>query len=69
MKAKMKMMTNVGKIETTGFGREDGGCLGVLLPELSTRETMRTFVRFSDLRPLQSVSRDLIICKSYYSRK
>lgn len=28
MRVNLKVKTNVSKIETTGFGREDGGCLG-----------------------------------------
>lgn len=39
MRVNLKVKTNVSKIETTGFGREDGGCLGA--PFLKVRMSMR----------------------------
>ena len=44
MRVNLKVRTNVSKIETTGFGREDGGCLGALF--LKVRTIFRTKNRF-----------------------
>lgn len=44
MRVTIEVETNMNKIETTGFGREDGGCLGAPFPKpsLSMREEKRT---------------------------
>lgn len=45
----MKVETNVGKIERTGFGREDGGCLGAPFLKLGlSRRQKKGLARLSD---------------------
>ena len=48
VRVNLKAKTNVSKIQMTGFGREDGGCLGAPSPKvrMSMREKMGTSHEF-----------------------
>ena len=48
MRVKIKVERKMSKIGTTGFGSEDGGCLGAPFPKLSLsmREKMRNLHDF-----------------------
>ena len=51
VRVNLKVKTNVSKIETTGFGREDGGCLGApfLKVDLARFSELKTASRCLDL--------------------